>query len=324
MNALKVKSKMTNEKDNKQEVAVKLFKITDIPDVMEKMGWDVSASFMRKWFNDPYYEMSKDEKLNKVDMLKVDKQHVIKDLDFDWLFTASKRVKPVINEFLSGVSYVREYNSFLGRKKTILEQLSNGLITIIERLDHMGIVDKGSKKLNPCAFSFSSLSAMELDVKSQFNYISIGSTLWEKVTDDLDDVYGALGSFIIKIAFLDIVVTEGEGGARLKINELGLYIRDTYEFMNDGDDQPLGYWGWEGVIKPGVISELFEKQKITQDSKDYYRVTNNSFVKYRNKNNKGGDFSVYSVVKKIPVDIVIHLSSIDIEEYMERKGLCIK
>lgn len=57
-------------------------------------------------------------------------------------------------------------------------------------------------------------------------------------------MYGALGSFIIKIAFTDLTVTrDTDGFMRLEIKELGLYVRDTYEFMNDGDDQLLGYWG---------------------------------------------------------------------------------
>ena len=63
----------------------------------------------------------------------------------------------------------------------------------------------------------------------------------EKATDTLDDVYCALGAFIIKIAFTELNVTKDtDGFMRLEIKELGLYVRDTYEFMNDGGDQPLG------------------------------------------------------------------------------------
>lgn len=110
---------------------------------------------------------------------------------------------------------------------------------------------------------------------------------------------------------------------RLEIRELGLYVRDTYEFMNDGDDQPLGYWGECGVIKPGVISELMKKEFIDEDGCRYFRITNSSFVKYRGKyksTNKTGDFFVYSTVKKIPTNIIIHLSKIDMEEYSFWKG----
>lgn len=80
----------------------------------------MSARFMRKWFNDPYYEMSREEKLNKVDVNTVDKSHIIEDLDFDWLLTSSLRIKPIYDAFVEQVSNVIEYNDYLGRKKTNL------------------------------------------------------------------------------------------------------------------------------------------------------------------------------------------------------------
>lgn len=146
-----------------------------------------------------------------------------------------------------------------GEKKQISQQLSNGLCYIINRLDELGLfIDN---EIKDCYLNNGNLSAIELDKTSQFNFIKIGSTLWEKATDTLDDVYGALGSFIIKIAFTELNVTKDtDGFMRLEIKELGLYVRDTYEFMNDGDDQPLGYWGENGVIKPGIISELLKKR----------------------------------------------------------------
>ncbi|MGE4802439.1 DUF6402 family protein [Yersinia hibernica] len=322
MGDLNVTSKLTDEKDSKQTIPIKVFKITDIPTVMDRMGWTISARFMRKWFYDSYYEMNKKEKLNKVDMQKIDKKHIIDDIKFEWLYTASQRVGPVIDNFIRNISYVREYNGYLGRKEGMMDQLTNGLIAIIGRLDHMGLVDRKDKTLKTQFLDFSDLSAIELDKKSQFNYVSIGSTLWEKATDKLDDIYGALGSFIVKVAFMNMIIaTDKNGFFRLEIRELGLYVRDTYEFMNDGDDQPLGYWGWGGVIKPSIVSEFLERESIKDDGENYYRVTNNSFVKYREKyksSDRTGDFFVYSEVKKIPVDIIIHLNSVDIEEYISR------
>ncbi|EPT1612542.1 DUF6402 family protein, partial [Enterobacter hormaechei] len=46
---------------------------------------------------------------------------------------------------------------------------------------------------------------------------------------------------------------------------------------------------------------------------------NSSFVRYREKykgENKTGDFFVYSTVKKIPTNIIIHLNKVDMEEYI--------
>uniref|UniRef100_UPI000A120CF7 DUF6402 family protein n=1 Tax=Cronobacter sakazakii TaxID=28141 RepID=UPI000A120CF7 len=315
MGEMKVKSSLAEQEDNQQKVSVRLFKITDIPEVMEKMGWVVAAKFMRKWFNDPLYEMSKQEKLNKVDMALIDECHIVDDIPFEWLYTASARVSPAIDNFLKSISTVREFNDTLGKVEGGVKQLSNGLLAIIDCLYKQGLVDLKTHSIKNISLDYEALSAIELDRKSQFNYFSIGSTLWEKATDELDDVYGALGSFIIKIAFLNLIASNDKDGFyRIEINQVGLYVRDTYEFINDGDDQPLGYWGWHGVIKPSLINELFESKVVSKNGNDYYRVTNNSFIEYREKckkenNIKTGDFFVYSTVKKIPVDVIIHISS---------------
>ncbi|MEE4465321.1 DUF6402 family protein [Azotobacter chroococcum] len=39
------------------------------------------------------------------------------------------------------------------------------------------------------------------------------------------------------------------GYAAIKIEEIGLYVRDTYDFLNAGDDQLLGYWSKNGVLR---------------------------------------------------------------------------
>ena len=206
----------------------------------------------------------------------------------------------------------------LGRTKGFLDQLSHGLLSILSRIDKAGYISDGIIK--DCYLDYTGYSAIRLDKTSQFNFKSIGNTLWEKIFDDLDDVYGALGAFIIKVAFTELkVVKDDNGFFKLQIFELGFYVRDTYEFMNDGHDQPLGYWGFKGVIKPGPVTEYKKEAYIDKDGERYYRVSNSSFVDYRKKQksyNKTGDFFVYSKVKRVQVDIVIHLNKNDVQEYM--------
>lgn len=63
---------------------------------------------------------------------------------------------------------------------------------------------------------------------------------------------------------------------------------------------------------------------IECDGNDYYRVTNDSFVQYRNNIGKKekppgtGDFFVFSTVKRTPVSIAIHLDASDIKEYVSK------
>lgn len=329
MSETTVKTKLTNtESEHEEKVVVKLFKITDIPKAMKSIGWKESARFMSKWFSDPYYEMTLSEKLNKSDMSKINKTHILDDLDFDWLMTSSTRVKPIVDQLISDLSNIYEFSNYVGKQKAVLNQLSNGLRQLMSRIEKIGLLDLTTKSLNNGILDYSNLSAIELDKISQFNFIRVGSTTWEKYNDELDDVYGALGSFIIKMA-----VTQGRtiknnlGQSCIEINEIGLYVRDTYDFMNEAGkaDQPLGYWCENGVIKPGLVDYMIDSDVITKDGVDYFLVTNGSFEEYRKLQASKptpltGDFFVYSTVKKIPVNIVIHLNDIDYEEYNDRKG----
>ncbi|EOV0630960.1 DUF6402 family protein [Cronobacter turicensis] len=322
MSEIKVKSSLTEQEDNQQKVPVRLFKITDIPEVMENMGWVVAARFMRKWFDDPFYEMTMEEKIGNSAITKIDKRHILSDLDFEWLLK-SERVAKIFNQNLLSVTFVREYHNFLGKKTIGAKTLSNGLNIIISRIEQNGFFNRINKKFYECNIDFTSLSAMDLDFKGQFNFVRIGSTLWEKGTDELGDVYGALGSFIIKVAFTKLRVEKAEFGQFvILIDELGWYVRDTYDFINDDTDQLLGYWGWAGVKRPNLIDWVKEPLSIESGGERYYQVTNNSFLEYRNKIGRSknppeaGDFYIYSTIKRIPVSITIHLDDENINEYM--------
>ncbi|WP_326938743.1 DUF6402 family protein [Archangium violaceum] len=52
----------------------------------------------------------------------------------------------------------------------------------------------------------------------------------------------------------------------------------------------------------------------------YFRVMNRDDNAYRRRTGKGDDFMVFSTVKRVPVSIQVHLSGIDFDEYLGRKG----
>ena len=81
-------------------------------------------------------------------------------------------------------------------------------------------------------------------------------------------------------------VTASGASIQIRVEEVGVYLRDSYDFLNDGfraaclcTDQPLGEWS-DGVGE----------------------VTNDSFNNWRRANNRGGDFLIYSDIKKIPLN----------------------
>ena len=300
------------------EIIIDDFKVTDIPNAMDRNGWTISARFMRKWLNEPEYVLPRKAKIGNIPPSALPKNALVTDLPFEWLLTSSTRIKPRVDELLASLGSVNNVNPYIGHTKEFRNQLSKGLVQFLRRLSRLGYVDEHTRCLKDTYADFSDLSAIELEEKSQFNFIPIGSTNIEKLTDDLDDVYGALGNFTIKMAATRFRITSNyQGFARIEIDEIGLYVRDTYDFINDdGDDQFLGYWNHSGPYKYGASAKL---DSIFSDNKTYLKATNNSFNAYRKKTGKGCDFIVFSTVQKHPTSIAIYLNDNDIKEYIDRK-----
>ncbi|MFC0667495.1 hypothetical protein E0E54_09405 [Azotobacter chroococcum] len=305
-----------------KEAAIENFKISDIPAAMDHMQWTQSARLMRKWFAAPAHEMPKAVKLGDIRANTLPPAQLLTDLPFDWLLSASNRVRPIVEEHVAQLTSVTEFSPLVGRLKTPLDQLSKGLMMLMTRLRRLGLLDPQKRTLKNYYLDLGDYNAMQLEDTIQFNLFKVGSTTWEKATDTLDDVYGALGSFIIKIAATKLrAMASDYGYAAIKIEEIGLYVRDTYDFLNVGKDQLLGYWSKRGVIRPSPIDYFAEPSCIDTNDVRHFKVTNGSFNSYRKKYNKGGDFLVFSTIKRYPVSIIVHLSITDFDEYRARTGL---
>lgn len=279
-------------------------KLTDIPKIMRnKLGWIEAARLMEHWFSGKPYSLKRSEKTGKVLASKLSKEKLLIDLSFKWLLK-HKRIKSRVDDEISVFQDVREFHSLIGfNKDNILNRLSNGLIIFIDRLDKLNLIDFNNKKIKPGNMNFEKLSAIELDEVSQFNFLRISSRFFDKMLDPLDDVYGALGSFLIKIAVVSFkTYLDKQGFSIININRIGLYIRDTYDFL---DEQKLGYWSREGVSKNNFQNKFVE-------------VTNNHFNEYRKCYKEGGDFIVFSDVQYYDVSITIHLNKLDFEEWAAR------
>ncbi|WP_339513671.1 DUF6402 family protein [Pseudomonas sp. RL_15y_Pfl2_60] len=301
------------------ETTAENFKITDIPAAMDTLGWAQGARLMRKWFSGAAYELPTDIKEGSSSPNTLDPENLLTDLPFDWLFTSSTRMRDDIDELVAGLSNVTEFNNIVGHVKAPLDQLSRGLILLMTRLQRIGHLEPNTNSLRNAEEDFSSLSAVQLEETSQFNLIRIGASVWEKATDELDDVYGALGSFAIKIAATKLrTISDHLGYPAIQIYEIGLYIRDTYDFLNFGSDQLLGYWNHSGVIRPGPIDYYTSPEFIDKGESRYFKTSNKSFNDYRQKHNLGSDFLVFSTVKHYPVSIMIHLSANDFNEFKAR------
>ena len=161
---------------------------------------------------------------------------------------------------------------------------------------------------------FGDLSAdvAEIETLYQVNVISLGGKF-----DDLDDYYGSIGEAQFKLAVSGQVTTTNSRH-HIKIDKIGVYLHDTYEFRNSGVDQPLGHWGFGGVrnkINTALYSLFDADVNINSKYKsvscdvvvdeqehqreNYFDVQNSDFSKYRTKHAKGGDFTIFSDVKAV-------------------------
>ncbi|OWB28824.1 hypothetical protein XocBAI20_12120 [Xanthomonas oryzae pv. oryzicola] len=305
---------------NPKVVKVPEFGIADIPAAMDGLKWKEGARFMRKWFTGEPYVLPKAYKSGQGD----DRQlrgtpHLLDDADIDDLCSRSPRFKAVVDEVLGSFAGEHlESNDYIGMQDGFFDHLQRSTLVFLRRLNRLGLLDAGAGKFKEGDYDFSDLDGIDLDQKTQFTFRAIGSSFWEKATDALDDVYGAFGALTLKFAATKFRLYEHAGYQTVLIDRVGMYVRDTYDFI--GDEQLLGYWCKSGVIKPSMWAWTTDAPYIDSGGKRYYRITNKHFNDYRNKHGKGGDFMVYTNVKQVATSIQFHLSSVDFQEFKDRDG----
>jgi hypothetical protein len=87
-----------------------------------------------------------------------------------------------------------------------------------------------------------------------------------------DALAGALGAFVFQVAISGRLVSIGGGEFQVSIEEVGIYVKDSFDFNGD---QFLGFWGYRDDP-----------------------INNFDFRQWRAENHAGGDFRVFSDVKR--------------------------
>jgi hypothetical protein len=143
--------------------------------------------------------------------------------------------------------------------------------------------------------------------------------------DNIDDLYGSLGSFGLYAAVTKFTITKltnhiiTSNQYSIHITEVGIYMRDTYDFNGN---QYLGHWSFNGLdidVAGGAWNQqLNDPEKPNVFNTEYKMphwsdVTNNlveafgntDYQAYRDKTSTGGDLLLFSDVKAVPVNITI-------------------
>lgn len=269
---------------------VRLFQLNDIPGVMRsRMGWPVAAALMERWFRGAAFEMPELMKrgrdpfeLSQLGSLRLDESAVT----MNWALGFA-RVRAAM------VKLQKEWAT------------PSALLLLKKRIN-----DQTAGASQPSRFGNLAQPAKVIDGTCQTNYVHCG-----QLSDPLDDFYGAMGEATLKIAVSGLVAKNSFGKTTVVIDELGFYLRDSYDF-NDGEtpflSQPLGFWGFQGVSRVNVgrgipISDQWVNQEASKIHGDVYFVQNEDFRRWRIQHGRGADFVVLSDVHRVRLPFPIKL-----------------
>lgn len=270
---------------------VRLFQLDDVPGVMRsRMGWPVAAALMERWFRGAAFEMPDAMKLG-------DSPHQTGTLN-----SAQLDESTVSMAWALGFARVRTAVA------TLQAQWASpaGLSVLRDRVGRQGMGRPGQ----PWRFGSLGQPAKGVDESCQVNIFKVG-----RLSDPLDDFYGAMGEATLKVAVSGIVTSTGAGKTAMRIDELGFYLRDSYDF-NDGDraflSQPLGFWGFGGVSRIGLggrvsIAEQWSNEGEAKARGHAYWVQNQDFRRWRGMHGRGGDFIVLSDVHRVRLPFPVAL-----------------
>lgn len=288
--------------------------LAEIPDVMEhKLCWPTAAALMRRWFTHPAHTMTRAEKEGEVDPRTLRPGRIDETLvRMEWALGFA-RPQSAHAAFLRG-----SWNTDKGRE-LLARRIREARVQ--ERIRH-----------REWRFGNLRLAAKVLDRTCQTN---ISDLDWDARNDPLDDWYGAMGRATMKVATSGIVTQLAPNRVRIVVDQIGIYIRDTYDFVDDRlISQPLGFWNSQGVTGDRTAGNLWfdveTRQRYAPRNAGQaapactaaqgsagsppgatYRVQNKHFAEYRGTHRMGGDFIVFSDVKverlRVPVTLELNI-----------------
>ena len=255
-----------------KKVYIKVLSLTDLPGAMDKMGWKVAPKLMRRWLSAPAWEMPSNVKIDRIDPRGLAPSQVdIGTVTMDWAL---------------GYPQVKEaYDLLLATWNT-----PDGVKLLRRRLRDAGWKN-GTFRLGDL-----SQTTPVVDATSQINFLPFGSK-----RDTIDDMKGTLANAQLKLAISGRVARNWLEQDCFLVEELGIYVHDTYEFIDGSITQPLGIWSEDRCLSKVEMAKWLVMGWPTNVIfyPGFVPVFNNDFNRYRTKRGYGGDFVVYSDIKRI-------------------------
>jgi len=267
--------------------------LSEIPTAMDRMGWATAARLMRRWFSNPKYGMDEDVRNGKISPLTLStEQYDDQIVKLDWALRYP-RCAEAYDRLLANWASPKGVEALKGRLKR------QGWRPGRQHMVRLGYDPDIGQPYQ---------TARALHATCQMNLSTFG-----RRDDTLDDMYGALGNAVCYAAVVGHTVMSSSGHDIFIVDRLGCYIRDTYDFNDDGlTPEPLGVWSRERCLAKAETVEYFALLSGSGDSlfanhselaaryPGFVPVFNGDFRRWRKVRNSGGDFLVFSDVRWHP------------------------
>lgn len=204
---MSVASSNLSPKSNRQGKAVQVdpLYLDEIPGAMDKMGWQTSAALMRRWFaTKPAWVMQAEDRGS---------HHTVG--------ASSSR----IDSEIVTMKWLLGFKSVLPAFEALHTdwQTPPAIAELKRKLFRVGWAPGKTSMLG-----YGVQTAMKADQDCQVNYRTFGA-----YSDTLNDLFGALNKATFKLAVKGRATHLAGGRDVFEIDKVGIYCRDTYDFVSD-------------------------------------------------------------------------------------------
>lgn len=271
----------------RKKVKYPVMYLNEIVGALKKMNWPVSAQMMKRWFDNPEWEMTdrtpRNEgilfytKLRQTNPERVDNTTIT----MDWA-----RGYPQVTKAIEEMT--NTWNTVKGRKR---------LVDLLKRA-----------KWSPGMPWFEFGDRLGDAIVQEDNYY-VNNKPFGGYWETMNDYYGAVLFANLRIAltgraFYDSATKKDY----FDVKEMGFYLKDTWDFNSvGGEDETIGVgvWSRDRVLSKAETAQYYTMRTAAMGSTVAYilfikqfagfvPVKNADFGRWRDKNKTGGDYYVFS------------------------------
>lgn len=228
--------------------------VTDIPKIMDANRWPVAATLLRRWFA---------AAANSIPSKGLPCLEIV---TMDWVLSF-ERVK---------AAYSGIFDQGLWKNQNARNEMRK-------------VLQRKGRMLTAASSAYTRADVrLPLSHPDHVQFVSVGGGSWDMAAAPIDHLTAALARFNFHIVLMGLVAGPAKPGqtARFHVHEVGVYVRDSYDFNDDaGDDQELGNWN----ATDNTVGRTWLNGGTT--------IKNSDFRKWRDKYKKGSDYLIFSDVR---------------------------